>query len=294
MPIYPRMPPTPRVCTARASCAASATALRPGIVLHRLGVRRHGPNFVLTMLRLMREREVSVVCDQIGTPTWAAGIAAAIWGLIEVDAPGGVYHWTDLGVATWYDFAVAIQDEALMRGLLRRAVTVTPIPTAAHPTRAQRPAFSVDTSSTRAMIKCRRTVATVWDLLDDFAPRNVFITGGAVSSAQISCGTGWPGRRGGWWYSMPRPMPATSTLRRASTAPRHLFVKGDIAMRRRCALLEQHASTRWCICGGSHVDCRSSADDFIRTNIVARMRCSRPRRCGDRKTSRRTDFTMCH
>jgi len=69
------------------------------------------------MLRLMREKEqVSVVCDQIGAPTWASGIAAAIWGLIEVGAPAGVYHWTDLGVASWYDFAVAIQDEALTRG----------------------------------------------------------------------------------------------------------------------------------------------------------------------------------
>jgi dTDP-4-dehydrorhamnose reductase len=114
-----------------------------------------GRNFVLTMLRLMREKEqVSVVCDQIGTPTWAAGIAAAIWGLMEAGAPGGVYHWTDLGVASWYDFAVAIQDEALARGLLSRAVPVMPIPSAAYPTRARRPAFSVlDTATTRALIK---------------------------------------------------------------------------------------------------------------------------------------------
>jgi dTDP-4-dehydrorhamnose reductase len=127
-----------------------------GIVLRTAWVyAAAGRNFVLTMLRLMREKEqVSVVCDQIGTPTWAGSIAAAIWGLIEVGAPGGVYHWTDLGVASWYDFAVAIQDEALARGLLRRAVPVTPIPSAAYPTRARRPAFSVlDTSSTRALTK---------------------------------------------------------------------------------------------------------------------------------------------
>ena len=127
-----------------------------GVVLRTAWVyAAAGRNFVLTMLRLMREKEhVSVVCDQIGTPTWAGGIAAAIWGLIEVGAPGGVYHWTDLGVASWYDFAVAIQDEALARGLLRRAVPVTPIPSAAYPTRARRPAFSVlDTSSTRALTK---------------------------------------------------------------------------------------------------------------------------------------------
>jgi dTDP-4-dehydrorhamnose reductase len=127
-----------------------------GIVLRTAWVyAAAGRNFALTMLRLMREKEqVSVVCDQIGTPTWAAGIAAAIWGLMEAGAPGGVYHWTDLGVASWYDFAVAIQDEALARGLLSRAVPVIPISSAAYPTRARRPAFSVlDTASTRALIR---------------------------------------------------------------------------------------------------------------------------------------------
>jgi dTDP-4-dehydrorhamnose reductase len=127
-----------------------------GIVLRTAWVyAAAGRNFALTMLRLMREKEqVSVVCDQIGTPTWAAGIAAAIWGLVEAGAPSAVYHWTDLGVASWYDFAVAIQDEALARGLLSRAVPVIPIPSAAYPTRARRPAFSVlDTAATRALIK---------------------------------------------------------------------------------------------------------------------------------------------
>jgi dTDP-4-dehydrorhamnose reductase len=132
------------------------SAAGAGIVLRTAWVyAATGRNFVLTMLRLMREKEqVSVVCDQIGTPTWAAGIAAAIWGLIEVGAPGGAYHWTDLGVASWYDFAVAIQDEALVRGLLHHAVPISPIPSAAYPTRARRPAFSVlDTAATRDLIK---------------------------------------------------------------------------------------------------------------------------------------------
>jgi dTDP-4-dehydrorhamnose reductase len=127
-----------------------------GIVLRTAWVyAATGKNFVLTMLRLMREKEqLSVVSDQIGTPSWAAGIATAIWGLIEAQAPAGVYHWTDLGVASWYDFAVAVQDEALARGLLSRAVPITPIASAAYPTRARRPAFSVlDTGSTRALIK---------------------------------------------------------------------------------------------------------------------------------------------
>ncbi len=81
-----------------------------------------------------------MVCDQIGTPTWAGSVAAAIWGLIEAAAPGGVYHWTDLGVASWYDFAVAIQEEALDAGLAdARAVPSLPIPSTAYPTRARRP-----------------------------------------------------------------------------------------------------------------------------------------------------------
>jgi dTDP-4-dehydrorhamnose reductase len=93
------------------------------------------------------------VCDQIGAPTWAASAAAAIWGLLETAAKGGIYHWTDLGVASWYDFAVAIQDEALANGLLSRSIPITPIPSASYPTRARRPAFSVlDTASTRASI----------------------------------------------------------------------------------------------------------------------------------------------
>jgi dTDP-4-dehydrorhamnose reductase len=128
----------------------------PGVVLRTAWVyAAEGRNFVLTMLRLLREKEqLSVVCDQIGSPTWADSLAAAIWGLIDVNAPGGLYHWTDLGVASWYDFAVAIQDEALARRLLTRAIPIAPIPTTAYPTRATRPAFSVlDTAATRNLIK---------------------------------------------------------------------------------------------------------------------------------------------
>jgi dTDP-4-dehydrorhamnose reductase len=127
-----------------------------GIVLRTAWVyASEGRNFVLTMLKLMRERrEIRVVCDQIGAPTWAGSAAAAIWGLIEANAPGGIYHWTDLGLASWYDFAVAIQEEAKSKGLLDRAIPIVPIRSAEYPTRAQRPAFSVlDTAATRAMLK---------------------------------------------------------------------------------------------------------------------------------------------
>jgi dTDP-4-dehydrorhamnose reductase len=132
------------------------TAGASGIVLRTSWVyAAQGRNFVLTMLRLMRERDrINVVCDQIGAPTWAGSAAAAIWGLIDADAAAGMYHWSDLGVASWYDFAVAIQDEALERGLLTRAVAIVPIPSSGYPTRARRPAFSVlDTAATRAAIQ---------------------------------------------------------------------------------------------------------------------------------------------
>jgi dTDP-4-dehydrorhamnose reductase len=131
-----------------------------GIVLRTSWVyAAEGKNFVLTMLRLMREKnQINVVCDQIGAPTWAASAAAAIWGLIDAKAAPGIYHWTDLGVASWYDFAVAIQDEALARGLLSRTIPVLPIYSSEYPTKAQRPAFSVlDSASTRSLLKLPAT-----------------------------------------------------------------------------------------------------------------------------------------
>lgn len=113
-----------------------------------------GKNFVLTMLRLMRENEsVGVVSDQVGTPTWARGLADAIWAIAERPELRGVHHWTDAGVASWYDVAVAIQEEAFALGLLHRAVPVRPIRTADYPTPATRPSYSVlDKTSTWAAL----------------------------------------------------------------------------------------------------------------------------------------------
>ncbi|MCB2066831.1 MAG: dTDP-4-dehydrorhamnose reductase [Erythrobacter sp.] len=112
-----------------------------------------GANFVRTMLRLMAERDaISVVVDQIGAPTWANGLAATIWALVDKGAVG-TFHHSDAGLASWYDFAVAIQEEALALGLLDKAVPITPIPTSAYPTPATRPAFSLlDCSATRALL----------------------------------------------------------------------------------------------------------------------------------------------
>jgi dTDP-4-dehydrorhamnose reductase len=112
-----------------------------------------GGNFVRTMLRLMAERpEVRVVADQIGTPTYAPGLASALWVLAGKGVTG-IHHYTDSGAASWYDFAVAIQEEALAIGLLDTAVPVIPIATADFPTPARRPHYSVlDKASTIAAL----------------------------------------------------------------------------------------------------------------------------------------------
>ena len=103
-----------------------------------------GSNFVSTMLRLMETRDsLGVVSDQIGTPTWSNSLAEAIWEVARRPNVDGVHHWSDEGVASWYDFAVAIQEEALERGLLARPIPVHAIRTSDYPTAACRPVYSV-------------------------------------------------------------------------------------------------------------------------------------------------------
>jgi dTDP-4-dehydrorhamnose reductase len=96
------------------------------------------------MLNLMNNREeLTVVADQIGTPTWAKGLAEAIWNAAEKQEMKGIYHWTDAGVASWYDFAVAIQEEANQAGIINKAIPIQPIRTTDCPTPAKRPSYSV-------------------------------------------------------------------------------------------------------------------------------------------------------
>ncbi len=91
----------------------------------------------------MKEKEeLSIIDDQIGSPTWANGLAIAVWEAMKRDLKG-IYHWTDAGVASWYDFAVAIQDEAIRAGVLKKRIVILPIPTQMYPTPARRPSYSV-------------------------------------------------------------------------------------------------------------------------------------------------------
>lgn len=105
---------------------------------------KHGKNFVHTMLRLMREREsLAVVSDQVGTPTWGRTLAEALWTAAERPRLQGILHWTDAGVASWYDFAVAIQEEALRLGALSRTASIRPVRTDEFPRAAPRPSYSI-------------------------------------------------------------------------------------------------------------------------------------------------------
>jgi dTDP-4-dehydrorhamnose reductase len=109
------------------------------------GVQGKG-NFVKTMLRVGAQRdELRVVTDQVGAPTWAKDLALAIAQLapqLTLDT-AGTYHYTNSGVCSWYDFAVAIFAEAKALGLPLQVQQVIPITTAEYPLPARRPAFSV-------------------------------------------------------------------------------------------------------------------------------------------------------
>jgi len=103
-----------------------------------------GTNFVRTMLRVMNaNRAVRVVADQVGTPTAARGLAETLWKIVAQPQIAGIHHWTDAGVASWYDFAVAIAEEGVSLGLVPADVTVAPIATVDYPTPARRPSYSV-------------------------------------------------------------------------------------------------------------------------------------------------------
>ena len=98
-----------------------------------------GKNFVRTMLRLTAEKpQLNVVFDQVGTPTYAGDLAAAILRVIAADAPAGIYHYSNEGVCSWYDFTKAI---AAFSG--RDACEILPCHSDEFPSPVKRPAFSV-------------------------------------------------------------------------------------------------------------------------------------------------------
>ncbi len=99
----------------------------------------YGNNFVKTMLKLGAERDqLKIIADQVGTPTYGMDLAAGIMQIIISNKPAyGTYHYSNEGVASWYDFAKAIFD------ISGTDVKALPIPTSEYPTKAMRPAYSV-------------------------------------------------------------------------------------------------------------------------------------------------------
>ena len=139
----------------------------------------YGNNFVRTMLRLMQERDsLSVVNDQRGSPTYAGGLAQVIWTIIDRNCfRPGIFHWTDNGNISWYEFACEIQSQAVQLGLLDNPIPINGITTDQYPTPATRPAYSVLDSSKLASLLERST--------DDWqANLNLALTRLAVRSAE--------------------------------------------------------------------------------------------------------------
>lgn len=111
-----------------------------------------GNNFVETILRLASEREeLRIIHDQVGSPTYTIDLAAAILTLIDVAAssqssypsPYGIYHFSNSGQCSWYEFAVEIVANAKFAGLPLQVKNITPIRTEEYPLPAKRPAYSV-------------------------------------------------------------------------------------------------------------------------------------------------------
>ena len=134
-----------------------------------------GHNFCLTMLRLHAEKAsageaLGVVADQVGCPTSTHTLAVACWRLITMGSDLNnhrLFHWTDAGAATWYDFAFAIGELAVQFGLIENAADLRPITTDKYPTPAERPSYSLlDCSTTSQLLQLeavpwRRSLAHV-------------------------------------------------------------------------------------------------------------------------------------
>jgi dTDP-4-dehydrorhamnose reductase len=135
-------PRAPLGAYGRSKAAGEELVLRhPGVYLVRTAwlYGEHGSNFARTMLRLAGERDtVSVVTDQVGQPTWSRDLAVAIVRLLDAEAPFGIYHGTNAGEASWFDFARAIFTES---GLDPERVQPTDSSSFARP--APRPSYSV-------------------------------------------------------------------------------------------------------------------------------------------------------
>lgn len=134
---------------------ASQEILGDGLLILRTAwvYAPHGHNFLTTMLRLLNEKdEVKVIEDQVGTPTSSYSLARTILAAIANEVTG-IHHWTDAGVASWYDFACSIREQVINSSLSDYSSVVTPIPTSGYPMVARRPVCTLlDKESMRTAI----------------------------------------------------------------------------------------------------------------------------------------------
>jgi dTDP-4-dehydrorhamnose reductase len=103
----------------------------------------NGKNFVKAMLGLMRTKEqISVVSDQFGNPTWTCDLAAAMLKIAKKQKKPGIYHFSNEGIASWHEFAIEIQKQALKKNLLESAIPILPIASSKWKSLAKRPLWS--------------------------------------------------------------------------------------------------------------------------------------------------------
>jgi len=266
-----------------------------------------GPNFVATMVRLMRQRtQVGVVADQWGAPTWTVDLAFVVTSLVQRgEGSWGTYHTSGEGRCSWHQFALAILEEAQARGLVEPAkrVTVEALTTAQYPTKARRPAWSVLSKE-----KLRKTFGlsfpdwrtSLRTFLDKepmmHTPRNILVTGGAgfIGSnfiRHVFEKGGFSGTIVNFDKLTYAGNPHSLSDVAAKFAGRYVFVKGDIAEAAEVevALAAHDIDTIVHFAAESHVD-RSilGPGEFIRTNILGTytlLQAAR-QRWGDRKDVR--------
>lgn len=145
IPYREDMPTAPQSVYGRTKLAGEEKVVRncPGAMVIRTAwlYSSYGKNFVKTMLRLAKERdEIGVVADQIGTPTYAHDLARAICTIVEQGIVPGIYHFTNEGVCSWYDFTKTI---FRLEDISADDCRVRPLRTDEYPSTAARPHYSV-------------------------------------------------------------------------------------------------------------------------------------------------------
>lgn len=244
------------------------------------------PNFITTMVRLMRQKDnLGVVADQWGTPTWTRDLASVVVSLVGSNQGSwGTYHASGEGRCSWHEFAVAIQEEGQALGILdpSKQVTISSLSTKQYPTKARRPSWSVLSKE-----KLKNTFGLTFPpwrtslktfFVQEFRvhnPKTILVTGGAgfIGSNFIRylfTKAGFNGTVVNFDKLTYAGNPHNLADVAAAQGHRYVFVKGDIAevTEVEAVLMKHNIDTVVHFAAESHVD-RSihGPAEFIRTNI---------------------------